>query len=191
MMVEKKSIKATPKQPDNDPNALRVTAGDRKKSREAMLAELAYDPAVRAVVGARDFINSPLGERGLTESLDALRVQVEEVKAGDLAVAEKTLIAQANTLDAIFNELARRTALNMGEYLKATETYLRLALKAQAQCRATLETLANIKNPPVVYARQANIGYNQQVNNGAAPIDGVRARKNENPPNELLEENNG
>ena len=45
----------------------------------------------------------------------------------------------------------------MGEYLLATETYLRLALKAQSQCRATLETLAAIKNPPVIFAKQANV----------------------------------
>jgi hypothetical protein len=31
------------------------------------------------------------------------------------------------------------------EYLDATDRYLRLALKAQGQCRATLETLAAIK----------------------------------------------
>ena len=46
-----------------------------------------------------------------------------------------------------------------------------LALKAQNQCRMTLETLATIKNPPVVFARQANInnGGHQQVNNGIGP----------------------
>ena len=45
---------------------------------------------------------------------------------------------------------------------------MRLALKAQGQCRATLETLATIKNPPVVFARQANIAQGpQQVNNTA------------------------
>jgi len=33
----------------------------------------------------------------------------------------------------------------------------------------TLETLATIKNPPVVFARQANVNNGgQQVNNGAA-----------------------
>jgi hypothetical protein len=37
------------------------------------------------------------------------------------------------------------------------EAHARLALKAQSQCRATIETLAAIKNPPVVVARQANI----------------------------------
>jgi hypothetical protein len=44
---------------------------------------------------------------------------------------------------------------------------MRLALKAQSQSRATVETLAAIKNPPVVYARQANFAAgHQQVNNG-------------------------
>ena len=53
------------------------------------------------------------------------------------------------------------------EYLPAAETYLRLALKAQAQCRATVEALAEIKNPrPVAFVKQANIAQGpQQVNN--------------------------
>ena len=47
---------------------------------------------------------------------------------------------------------------------------MRLALKAQSQCRATIEALTNIKNPrPVAYVRQANIGQAVQVNNGGAP----------------------
>jgi hypothetical protein len=97
------------------------------------------------------------------------------------------LMTQAHSLDSIFNELARRAALNMGEYLNATEHYLRLALKAQSQCRATLETLAAIKNPPMIYAKQANIANGpQQVNNGTSP---ARAgEKNAIEPNELLEQ---
>ena len=44
---------------------------------------------------------------------------------------------------------------------------MRMALRAQSQCRATLETLATIKNPPIVYAKQANFAAgHQQVNNG-------------------------
>jgi hypothetical protein len=43
---------------------------------------------------------------------------------------------------------------------------MRLALKAQGQCRATLETLAVLKNPPTVFAKQANIAAGaQQVTN--------------------------
>lgn len=49
------------------------------------------------------------------------------------------------------------------------DRFMRLGLKAQDQCRHTLETLAVMKNPPV-FARQANIANGpQQVNNGHAP----------------------
>ena len=102
------------------------------------------------------------------------------------------LVAQAHSLEAIFHELARRAALNMGEYINAAETYMRLALKAQSQCRATIETLALMKNPqPVTFVRQANVAHGpQQVNNVPQPAaDGAsRARESENPPNKLLEQ---
>ena len=62
--------------------------------------------------------------------------------AGDMRGVETMLTAQAVALNTIFSELARRAAVNMGELLTATETYMRMALKAQTQCRATLETLA-------------------------------------------------
>jgi hypothetical protein len=107
--------------------------------------------------------------------------------------AEQMLIAQAHTLDAIFGNLARRAALNAGEYMGATDTYLRLALKAQSQCRATLETLAQIKNPPpVAFVRQQNIGVNQQVNNGSA-MGGCSSRTGatEKQQNNLLEAHHG
>jgi len=45
----------------------------------------------------------------------------------------------------------------MGQYPEAFERYMTLSLKAQGQALATLETLAAIKCPPVVFARQANI----------------------------------
>jgi hypothetical protein len=100
------------------------------------------------------------------------------------------LMTQAHTLDAIFNELARRAASNMGEYMNAMERYLRLALKAQSQCRATLETLATIKNPPVIYAKQANIANGpQQVNNGTPPAHA--GGKTAIEPNKLLEHEHG
>ena len=73
---------------------------------------------------------------------------------GDLKEVEAVLISQATALNTIFAELARRAALNMGEYLDAADKYMRLALKAQGQCRSTLETLATVKNPPVVFAKR-------------------------------------
>ena len=74
------------------------------------------------------------------------------------------------------------------------DRYLKLALRAQSQCRATWEALATIKNPPIVgYVQQANIAHgHQQVNNDrAAQGDGPRARENENLQSKLLEETDG
>ena len=45
---------------------------------------------------------------------------------------------------------------------------MKLALKAQSQCRSTWEVVSAIQNPPIAgYVSQANIAQNQQVNNGA------------------------
>ena len=116
------------------------------------------------------FLHSEHKDLSLMDMAREMRDQGEAVNRGDFAVSEQMLNAQAVALNTIFGELARRAALNMGEHLSATEAYMRLAFKAQAQCRATIETLAEMKNPPVVFARQANISNGpQQVNNGGEP----------------------
>lgn len=110
-----------------------------------------------------------LSELSLTDMVASLKESGTAVNNGDLKGAEQMLHAQAVSLNSIFAELARRSALQVGEHMEAMERYMRLALKAQGQCRATLETLAAIKNPPVVFARQANISNGpQQVNNGVS-----------------------
>jgi hypothetical protein len=106
------------------------------------------------------------------------------------ALTESLLICQAQTLDALFNYMMMRS---MGqEYLTQFETYMKAALRAQPQCRATLETLATIKSPPVLIAKQANIAQTQQVNNGAMPAgEPSRERETQNAPNRLLEQQHG
>lgn len=148
------------------------------------LAQTVSDPTVRAAVTYESFSKS-YGELDLAAMVTELRGQAGQVHGGDLKRAESMLVAQAHTLDAIFNELARRAAMNLGEYMNASERYLRLALKAQGQCRATLEALAAIKNPPVIFAKQANIANGpQQVNNAtSAPA----CEKTVIEQNELLE----
>jgi hypothetical protein len=132
------------------------------------------------------FLAADFGEVSLTDLVASLSAQGEAVNAGDLGAAERMLSAQAAALNAIFGELARRAALNLGEYLGAAETYLRLALRAQNQARSTVETLAAIKNPPVVFARQANINNaGQQM-----VVNGPHALENQTTPNELLKELN-
>ena len=102
------------------------------------------------------FGKGTMGKLEITETLEAVSENAAKVRIGDMTGPEQILVTQATALNSIFTELARRSGLNMGEYIEASERYMRLALKAQARCRAKIETLAATKNPPVVFARQAN-----------------------------------
>lgn len=114
--------------------------------------------------------------------LATLRDQAAAVQTGDLAHAEAMLINQASSLQALFVRLTERAMEQT--HMPNLEGFMRLALRAQSQCRATMETLAAIKNPPIVYARQANVTSGpQQINNGtAAP---TRAREIETEQSQL------
>jgi hypothetical protein len=134
-----------------------------KQTPEAALAELVVAGLAINAVTALQF-SKPFTDVDLTECLKALVNAAERVKGGDLAEAEALLMAQAVTLNAMFTQLANQSAHS--QCVEHLDRYLRLALKAQGQCRATLETLAAIKNPPTLFARQANIAQGpQQVNN--------------------------
>ena len=118
------------------------------------------------------------------------------MNAGDLSGPEALLTAQSVTLNGIFSELACRA--HQAPSVAQFETYMRLALRAQGQCRATCEALAVLKNPPV-FAKQANIAHGpQQVNNSQGPqqvnnasggerAEPPRARETRSAQNELLE----
>jgi hypothetical protein len=161
-------------------------------------------PAAIAKTFLRPTLNASLTVRhalhGRTETmpevgplLSELSSQVEATNKGDLSRAEAILISQAHALDSLFASLVHRSYLNMNEYLPAAETFMRLALKAQSQCRATLETLAQIKNPAgVAFVKQANIANGpQQVNNGVAPPSGDPHAREIFPENKLLEQSSG
>ncbi len=165
---------------------------DKTKSHDRVMAEMALLPAVGNSVTANLFAKGTFGDSNTTESFGVFLDEIGKVKTGDLSTLEGMLTAQAITLDKIFNEMARRSASNMGEFMNATETYMKLALKAQSQCRATVEALAEIKHPqPVNFVQQANFANGpQQVNNGVSPPDS-RAENFQNQSNELLEDKYG
>ena len=113
-----------------------------------------------------------------------LSQQTADVIGGNMTRAEAMLLSQAHTLDELFNSLVMKglDQTHMPHY----ESFLRLAYKAQSQCRSTLQTLSDIKNPSVVYAKQANItNGNQQINNG---VPAPRTQENKNNSIELLTE---
>lgn len=160
-----------------------------------VIADLAMQPDVNAAMVMARY-SRPIGveEEDVGELMLKLHKDTQDVWSGDLKRAEAMLFNQAHALQAIFMNLADKASRQ--EYLKHWEAYMRMALKAQNQCRMTLETLATIKNPPVVFARQANInnGGQQQVNNGVpAPASGktTHAAENRAVQTELLEQQHG
>ncbi|SEQ22529.1 hypothetical protein [Nitrosomonas ureae] len=159
---------------------------DSNKSHQRKIAETHLSPAILNTIAAECFTKIAIGEVDLAEAVEVMKEKSEKIISGDLSELESTLAAQVVTLNAIFITLARKST--NCEYLKQVETHLRLALKAQAQCARTVEVLAAMKNPPIVYVKQANIAQgHQQINNNESY---AHAEKNINSANELLSEDN-
>lgn len=144
--------------------------------------------AVSPELAAYRAINASETQSGFGELIDAptmlatLRDQAAAVNRGDMAQAEAMLMNQATALQSLFTHLTERGLVQT--QMPNLEGFMRMALRAQAQCRATLETLAAIKNPPIVYARQANVTTGpQQVNNGIPAS--TRAREIETEQSQL------
>ncbi len=131
-------------------------------------------------------------EADITMLANRLDLQTQQLKDGDLGQAESMLASQAFTLDAMFHSLLRRAALNAGNEFGVVEKLTKLAINAQAQCRATLDSLSSMKNPTVLM-RQTNIAHgHQQVNN--APVqekEKYRAKSKSGLKNKLLENASG
>ena len=184
--TRKTPLPGKPKSQPDPSNTIQL-AGD-SMNRPRLIAQLAVTPSLQAASTIKQW-SHVVGNLDITGLIDELRQQAATASGGDLKRQEAMLAIQAHTLDTIFNELARRSQANVGQYMDAADRYMRLALRAQSQCRATIETLAEMKNPkPVAFVQQANIANGpQQVNN--APQPGTsRARESENQPNKLLEQ---
>jgi hypothetical protein len=184
-MVNKTKPQAAAK---SEPPKLAI-ASKKNEDKTVAFARASLRPSVQGALTIQGYTKI-FGELNLAGVVEELSVQTKQVSAGNLERTESMLMVQAHTLDAIFNNLARRAS--KAEYVSHFEQYLRLALKAQSQCKSTLETLAEIKNPrPVAFVKQANISNGpQQVNNGNqndTPAHG----KIENQQNKLLEVERG
>lgn len=159
-----------------------VSQKSNPEEEEIRVAAL-MSPGFVNVASSELFLKSMVGDLDLAAMVGSLQQPMSKVDGGDMKEVEHMLVGQAHALQSIFGSLARRA--HSAELLKQYDLYMRFALKAQSQCRATLETLANIKNPPVVLARQANITTGpQQVNNG---VMHSRAEETEIEQKEVLD----
>lgn len=127
-------------------------------------------PLTQSTVMVHAWSSDILGDKRLLKVEDVaadMRDHAAAVYAGDMRPIEAALVGQAEALGAMFTSLQKR-ARDSGD-IERFRTLLTLALKAQAQSRATYETIAEIRNPrQVLIARQANIAQQQMVSNGGA-----------------------
>ena len=131
--------------------------------------------------GVKESFDIGLGEDfNFQSTMQVLEKTIAQIQSGDLSKIEEMCISQAVALEVMFTSLARRAKAQ--EKLLQYETHMRFALKAQNQCRATLQALVQLKQPSqTTFVKQANIAQgHQQVNN--------LAEKNITPQNELLKD---
>jgi len=184
MTGKKKTKKCTSKQ-----LSIEASKDDENKA----LAETVIKPTFLAACTIREYGKS-FGKLDMSSLVESLSEQTDAAIKDDLERGEAMLVAQAHTLDAIFHVMARRAAINVGHYPDTVERYLKLALRAQSQSRATWDTLSTMKNPPMVgYVKQANIAHgHQQVNNTAMDEEGHSNRQEKQKlKNKQLEKKDG
>ena len=185
-----------PKKPARDPKALSLKCKP-EESRAQALSRAALLASINGASVIETYQGNLMGkEVDLSELAAGLNDTFKRVKDGDLSAMEAMLVAQATALQTMFASLARRAATQ--EHLRQYETFMGLALKAQAQSRATITALVDLKYPrQATFVKQANIAHGpQQVNNAGAPSElneqyaqaRTHARPTQPQQNELLEE---
>ena len=147
--------------PTTPPQTTEVVEQRKDETDGQAMARVLLNPDVRHGHAASCFSEKILGgavpKPGLMDYAAMMKAESAKAAEGDMASATRLLTSQAFTLDAMFTEFARRSSLNMGEHLGAAETYARLAMKAQANSRATLEALAKLHQPREQTVRHVHV----------------------------------
>ncbi|MGV7245051.1 hypothetical protein [Caballeronia sp. M23-90] len=154
----------------------------RAANRHKVTARLMTRPATMSAHTSMSFVPESMDKQGgvnIFNLNEEYQARCDEVVAGDMKHAETLLIAQAMSLNSIYNECASIAGANIPHRLPAAEALMRMALKAQAQCTQTLRVLGELKAPKQVsFVKQQNVAAgNQQVNNGVAPPTHAHATK--------------
>ena len=179
-MAERKEVATTP-------NALFLRA-EKGQTQGETIAHAALRPSINAAMVMQSYQGNIGGiVVDINALVNGLADSCKAVNDGDLATMEAMLISQATALQTIFTSLARRAQTQ--KYQHNLEAFLGLALKAQAQSRATISALVDLKYPrQATFVKQANIANGpQQVNNGAIEQTDSHARQLQTEQNKLLE----
>lgn len=154
-----------------------IVNGYEGETEERALARSMVSPEFLALSSIDSLTSLGNGPTDLNELSKELEAQTKKFKEGNSGRAESMLSAQSHTLDAMFHNLIGRAMVNIkGGYSEVGRDYLKLAMKAQSQCRTTLDSLTAINRPII---KQTNIAHGPQQ---------VNIHPNQIPPNKLLGE---
>lgn len=130
-------------------------------------------------------LDRSISEMDIEHLTIALCEQVHLAQSGDLGRVEEMLVAQAHTLDGLFSHLVKRSEINVDNDFSIMEGLMKLGLRAQSQCRATLATLADITKPDSISLK--NTVHGDQELNIYSPDNNAEPAPNQKPRNEVLE----
>ena len=161
--------KANSDNKSNAPTPLDITVEKDETNRQAVCRKITgpftrhafvTGEACERLLASFDAADKP----GLTEFAWSIKERADKAASGDLGDVSGLFMAQAMSLDSIFTEYARIALVNVSSNVDASERYMRLALKAQANSRATLEALAKLHQP-----REQTVKH-VHVNSGAQAV---------------------
>jgi hypothetical protein len=179
--------------PPKDPQTLTLDAKQTETMPQTK-ARAATKASINAVLVVNAFQGNIMGKDvDIGELMTEMQTKFKEVNDGDLSTLEAMLVGQATALQTMFTSLTMKAANQ--EYLKNYQSFMVLALKAQAQSRATISALVDLKYPKqaATFVKQANIANGpQQVNNGqSAAAAPSLAGDFQTEQNKLLEADHG
>lgn len=160
-------LTALPEKPETMPakRAAKLPA-EKQKEMETVPGELVATSPWACAAGVVEAFGQFAGsDLDISRMGDAIIDGMKAIKAGDLSLIEQMLYGQALALQAVFTNSARKAKVETN--LKLYQTHMGWALKAQAQSRATLQALVELKQPKsAVFVKQQNVGAQQQIVGG-------------------------
>ena len=125
-------------------------AGSKKTS---IPLEKITDPSVLGSGAIASIMDSDNNSQATNAAQEGVEETLSKVKSGNLEDLEAILVNQVYVLNGLFNQLVMqgKASLNEPAVMRSLpnhpKTMLNVALKAQTQCRATVQTINELKNP--------------------------------------------
>ena len=173
MKNQKTNSKIEKIEPQPQPGSLPVVTQAPTDEERIQAGRNATDPAYAAVSVICSTKRDSLDSIEIAEIVTQLKAQSAAIQAGDLSLFDAMLVNQAVALQSLFADFAAKATAGT-KSPENRDLQFKLALRAQNQSRATIQTLLESRNPRVFINHQANVSNGpQQVNNQLAHVNPI------------------